>query len=228
MGTLGYVAIIWALLKMDIPALPPAANRGSAIASFNAGIRFVAGSPIISTLLVMALAANLFGRAFQGIMPAVAEEILHVGESELSLLISLMGIGALTGGFLLAAMASTEGQMRLMLGGLFVFAASVIGMAVSPIYAFSLGLMFVIGVSSTFFSSSLRSTIQLQAPGHMQGRVMSLWTVMFLGMGPLGGLFLGMVADGIGLTPALTIMNLIGLGIVLTMAFSRRVIRERI
>ncbi len=57
---------------------------------------------------------------------------------------------------------------------------------------------------------------------------MSLWTVMFLGMGSLGGLFLGMVADGIGLTPALTIMNLIGLGIVLTMAFSRRVIRERI
>ncbi len=124
-------------------------------------------------------------------------------------------------------MASAELQMRLMLADLVVFAASVIVIALSSIFALSLGFMFVIGVSSTFFSSSLRSTMQLQTPGHMQGRIMILLTVMFLGMGPLGGLFLGAVAERIGLPEALTIMNLIGLGLVLTLALSRGAIRER-
>lgn len=227
-GALGYAAIIWALLKMDIPPPTPREPGERPISNFVSGIKYSAASPIISALLLMALGANLFGRSSQGIMPAVAEEILHVGESELSLLLSLMGFGALAGGFLLAAVAGSGGQTRLMLGGMIAFAVFTVGLAVNPYFPLSLAFMFLIGVGSTFFSSSLRTTMQLETPGHMQGRVMSLWTVMFLGMGPLGGLFLGIVADAVGLTPALIVMSLIGVTIVFTVAFTRRAIRERI
>ena len=228
LGAVGYAAIIWALLKMDIPPPAPPERREHPIANFMAGIKYAVASPVISALLLMAFAANLFGRSFQGIMPAVAEEILRVGESELSLLLSLMGFGALAGGFILAAVAESGGQTRLMLGGMLVFAVFTVGIALSPYLPLSSAFMFVIGVSSTFFSSSLRTTMQMETPGHMQGRVMSLWTVMFLGMGPLGGLFLGMAADWLGLSPALVIMTAIGLVIVSVVALTRPALRARL
>ena len=139
-----------------------------------------------------------------------------------------MGFGALAGGFILAAVAESGGQTRLMLGGMLVFAVFTVGIALSPYLPLSSAFMFVIGVSSTFFSSSLRTTMQMETPGHMQGRVMSLWTVMFLGMGPLGGLFLGMAADWLGLSPALVIMTAIGLVIVSVVALTRPAIRDRL
>jgi MFS family permease len=107
-----------------------------------------------------------------------------------------MGVGALSGALLLASRARPS--RRLLVGGAFAFGVITVALALAPGYYAGLALIVLIGATAVLFTSTTNALLQLNAADAMRGRVMALWSVVFLGSTPFGGLITGFLAHGIG------------------------------
>jgi MFS family permease len=200
-----FIAIIYALLKIRIPARKPAALRANLKESFTEGFRYTFQSVPIRTLLILLAVMSLVGFPFLILLPAFAKEILHGGPDTLGFLVSALGAGALTGALYMAGRKSVLGLGRIIsvfafLMGLALSAASFTG----HLYI-SLIIFFVGGLSMILSIASINTMIQTIADEDKRGRVMSFYSVALMGTTPIGNLLAGSVASGIGISYTLLI-----------------------
>ncbi|HEY8866200.1 MAG TPA: MFS transporter, partial [Solirubrobacteraceae bacterium] len=131
---------------------------------------------------------------FQVVLPLLATGPLHGGASTYGFMTSAMGAGAVIGG-LVVARRMKVGLRSLTLLAL-VFSATITGVALAPSLAPALAALLVMGAASTAFLSTSASTLQLASLPHFRGRVMSLWSVAFLGSTAIGGPLIGAISEG--------------------------------
>jgi MFS family permease len=158
------------------------------------GLRYVSSRRPLVLLLLLTAVTSVFGRSFGQLMPVFAPDVLHVGPDGLGLMYSAPGAGTLVGGLVLAALGSVP-RRQLVNGATVVFTLAVLGFAASRSYALSIGLLFVTGLAGTAAGATIATLLQAQSPGRLRGRVMSLQTLAIIGMGPLGGLISGALAQ---------------------------------
>ena len=192
-NAVSYIAVLSALFMMRSAELHPAAMVARAKGQIAAGFRYVKSNPILrDTLLMMAIIGTLTYE-FTVILPLFAQFTFHSGASGYAALTIAMGLGSMIGGLYSANRKKTTAKM-LALAALF-FGITMLIAAIAPTLAFALIAMVLVGFFSIIFMSLGNVILQLESDPRMRGRVMSLWTVAFLGSTPIGGPIIGWIGQ---------------------------------
>ena len=193
-----YIAVIVGLLMMSVPPRERPGRNASGLESVMEGFRFVTGTgPILALLLLLGL-VSLTGMPYAVLMPIFADRILHAGASGLGLLMGSTGVGALAATLVLAAKREVRGLGRWITIASTGFGASLILFAFSRSLFLSVALLLPAGFSMLLQMSSSNTLIQTMVPDELRGRVMSVYSMMFMGMAPFGALLAGAIANHIG------------------------------
>ena len=163
-------------------------------------------------LLLMAFVGT-FGYNFSTALPLLAKFVLDVGSVGFGAMTAVLGIGSLLAA-LAIAYTRRAGERQILLGG-GVFSVLLILVGVSRWFVVTLPLLVILGFAAIIFSASANTRLQLLAPGHLRGRIMSLYVLLFAGSTPIGAFLLGNVAEAIGVQKAIVLFGTISaLGIV--------------
>lgn len=193
-----YVAVIAGLLSMSAIAHARVTLPTSAGVAILEGFRFVRRTMPVRRLLLLLGLVSLMGMPYAVLMPIFADRILHSGASGLGYLMGCSGVGALFGALMLAMRNGLRGLGRwvaLSSGG---FGASIILFAVSHWFWLSAALLVPAGFCMMVQMASSNTLIQAMVPDHLRGRVMAIYSMMFMGMAPIGALLAGGLANTIG------------------------------
>lgn len=192
-----YFAVLTSLLLMKIK-IEIRPRTGSTISNIVEGFSFVVkNSPIRALLLLLGL-VSLMGMPYAVLMPIFADKILGGGSSTLGYLMGASGFGAVSAALLLASRREVFG-----LGRWVAFASSGLGLSLilfsfSEVFWLSALLLIPVGFSMMTQMSSSNTLIQSMVPDELRGRVMSVYSMMFMGMAPLGALMAGSLAEILG------------------------------
>ena len=194
-----YIAVIASLVAMKItPLVVEKKARTGALEQFREGFRYVAGfMPIRSILLLLAF-VSLVGMPYTVLMPVFANEILHGGPNTLGLLMASTGVGAVTGAMILAARKSVLGLGRWIPFSAALFGAGLIAFSFSRAIPLSVLLLVITGLGFMVNMAVSNTLIQTMVDEDKRGRVMSFYTMAFMGTSPFGSLLAGSLADKIG------------------------------
>jgi MFS family permease len=199
LDSVSYLAVIASLLAMRItPRQTKHLREAKMLQQLREGWKYAAGfAPIRKVLILLAL-VSLVGMPYTVLMPVFANEILHGGPNTLGLLMAASGVGALSGALLLAARKSVLGlgkYIPLMAGA---FGAGLIAFSFSRVLWLSLLLMVVTGLGFMVQMAASNTVLQTIVEEDKRGRVMSFYTMAFMGAAPFGSLLAGSVANRIG------------------------------
>jgi MFS family permease len=197
-NAVSYVAVIASLLMMKLTAARRAPTRMSALASIAEGFRFVTHKAPVRALLLLLGLISLMGMPYAVLMPIFADQILHGGASGLGLLMGASGVGALAGALSLAARGGLRGLGRWVAFSSAGFGASVILFSLSRSFWLSAALLLPVGFSMMIEMASSNTLIQAMVPDALRGRVMAVYSMMFMGMAPIGALLAGALAQRLG------------------------------
>jgi predicted MFS family arabinose efflux permease len=193
------LAVAFALVSSVVmPPRPPRAAAGRGVFD---GIRLIVSRPDLRGLFLLASIPTLFVFPYIGFLNVFARDILHIGAEGLGLLMAVSGAGAVVGSLLVAAVARTEGNGRLLLGLTVLYGAPIVLVALSRTLWITLPMLFLAGVLGAAFMSGNNAMIQHRVSDDVRGRVMGAYMLTW-GFMPLGSLPMGMLADRIGISTA--------------------------
>jgi MFS family permease len=193
-----YIAVIVGLLLMHVEPRERVVQTGSTLAHVLEGFRFVLDSPAVHALLMLLGVVSLTGMPYAVLMPIFADRILHGGAAGLGWLMGASGVGALAGALLLASRENLKGLSRWVAVAATCFGAGLVAFAFSRNLHLSEVLLVPIGFAMMIQMGSSNTLIQSMAPDRLRGRVMSVYSMMFMGMAPIGSLLAGAAADRFG------------------------------
>ena len=206
-----YIAVIIGLLMMRVP--PRAGARaGTSLAHVLEGFRFVRNTAPIRALLVLLGVVSLVAMPYTVLMPIFADRILHGGARGLGILMGATGVGALAGALTLASRTGVHGLGRWVTLSCAGFSLSLIAFALSRNFWLSAAFLVPVGFSMMLQMSSSNTLIQAMVPDELRGRVMSVYSMMFMGMAPFGALLGGAVADRLGAPLAVVMGAIVAMG----------------
>lgn len=197
-NAVSYVAVLIALLAMRVT--PPARTRPPqhVLHELREGLVYAFGSPAIRALLLLLAVVSLAAMPLSVLMPVFAKEVLHGGPGTLGMLTAAMGLGALGGSLVLAARKSVLGLGRQIAWAGSVVGLGLFGFALSGELWLSLVLLAITGFAMMIGMAASNTILQTIVEDDKRGRVMSLYTMAFLGTAPLGSLLAGFLASHIG------------------------------
>ena len=198
-NTVSYLAVIMALLAMKLPKKSDESARQFSIAhSLVEGLRYtLATVPIRDVLLLLGL-VGFMGMPYMTLMPVFAAEIHKSGADALGLMLGAVGFGALIGALFLAQRATVLGLGRIIVIATLGFGLGLIVFTVSRVFWLSLVILMGVGFGWMVLIAASNTALQTLADNEMRGRVMSLFSMMLVGMAPFGSLLAGWLADRIG------------------------------
>jgi predicted MFS family arabinose efflux permease len=199
LDAVSYLAVIASLLAMKItPRRTKRTDDANVLQQLREGWRYAFSfAPIRNVLLLLAL-VSLVGMPYTVLMPVFANEVLHGGPNTLGLLMAASGVGALAGALFLAARKSVLGlgkYIPLMAGA---FGAGLMVFSFSRMLWLSLLLMIVTGLGFMIQMAASNTVLQTIVEEDKRGRVMSFYTMAFMGTAPFGSLLAGSMAERIG------------------------------
>ena len=195
---ISYIAVILSLVLMRVPRTEEQRARTSMVTQLNEGWSYVAGfMPIRSILLLFAL-LSLMGWPFMVLMPVFAAKVLHGGPHTLGFLMGAVGVGSLGSALSLVMRRSVRGLTRVIPVAAVIFGIGLIAFGFSHYLWLSMLMMLITGFGMMQGLTCSNTIIQTLVDENMRGRVMSYYTMAFLGMAPFGSLLAGAMADGIG------------------------------
>ena len=196
-NSFSYVAVLIGLLLMKVRSVPRISNR-SPIEDIIEGFRWVNRTKIIRSLLLLIGVVSLVGMPYTVLMPVFADKILHGGARGLGILMGATGVGALFGALTLAAKTGIKGLGRWVTITCATLGISLFLFSFSTSFWLSAALLLPCGYSMMLQMACSNTLIQTIVPDHLRGRVMSLYSMMFMGMAPFGAFFGGALANRIG------------------------------
>jgi MFS family permease len=193
-----YLAVIASLLAMRLPAPTGKREITSMWTALQEGWTYVSGFLPIRTILMLFAVVSLMGMPFVVLMPIFAAKVLHGGPHTLGFLMGAMGVGALSSALSLAARKSVRGLIRMIPIAAVVFGLGLIGFGLSRVFWISMVMVLVAGMGMMQGMASSNTIIQTLVSEDKRGRVMSYYTMAFMGMAPFGSLLAGSMASAFG------------------------------
>ena len=193
-----YVAVIAGLLMMTLTPHRKVSLAGSPIKHVVEGFGFVMRTVPVRELLLLLGAVSLFGTPYAVLMPIFSDQVLHHGAGGLGLLMGASGVGALLAAFSLAARTRLRGLGRWVALSTAGFGASLILFGLSHSFWLSAGLLVPVGYAMMIEMAASNTLIQAMVPDNLRGRVMAVYSMMFMGMAPIGALIAGSLAQRYG------------------------------
>jgi MFS family permease len=210
---ISYIAVITGLLLMKLGALAVAGRETSPFEHAAEGFRFVRNTAPIRALLLLIALMSLVAMPYAVLMPIFAGNVYHRGARALGWLMGATGIGALLGALTLATKkGGVHGLGRWVAFASAGFAICLILFASAPWFWLSLAMLVPAGFCMMLQMSSCNTLIQSMVPDRLRGRVMAVYSMMFMGMAPIGALLAGFLAHHIGARWTVILGGVIGLG----------------
>ena len=212
---ISYIAVIISLLMMRLPALNPAAlaaqaNRASSsmVTQLKEGWDFVRGFTPIRTILLLFALNSFMGWPFTVLMPIFAAEVLKGGPHTLGFLMGALGVGSLASALSLVLRKSVRGLLKMIPIAAAIFGTGLVLFGLSHVLWLSMVLLLVVGFGMMQGLTASNTIIQTIVPEDKRGRVMSYYTVAFVGMAPFGSLMAGALAHLIGAATTVVISGI--------------------
>jgi MFS family permease len=193
-----YVAVLAGLLAMSVERRARAGSPGGSLESLAEGFRFVWGTAPIRALLLLLGLVSLTGMPYTVLMPVFADQVLRGGAQALGWLMGASGVGALAGTLMLASRKELRGLGRWITLACVGFGLSMVAFGLSRWLWLSVPLLVPVGFSMMLQMASSNTLIQAMVPDALRGRVMAVYTMMFMGMAPVGALLAGVAASHLG------------------------------
>jgi len=208
-----YIAVIAGLLLMRLDHVRRASHSGrSALADIADGSRFVGRTAPVRDLLLLLGVVSLTAMPYAVLMPVFADVIFHGDATTLGLLTGASGVGALGGALSLAMRRGVRGLGMWIAVSTFVFGVTLVLFSSSHIFWLSAALLVPAGAAMMVQMAASNTLIQSMVPDHLRGRVMAVYSMMFMGMAPFGALFAGWMAERAGAPRTVAIGGLICVG----------------
>jgi MFS family permease len=188
-----FIAMILALRGMDPERLhaAPVANREPG--AIRAGLRYVRRTPELLVPLALMALVGTFGFNFQVVLPLLAKFSFDSGAMTYASLVSAMAVGSIAGALVNGHRGRTG--PRLIAGGALAFGVSALLAAAMPNLLLEIPMLALLGAAAVIFAATINSTLQLAVSSEMRGRVMALYSVVFLGSTPIGAPIAGWLAE---------------------------------
>lgn len=196
-NAVSFIAVITGLLMMTMER-PRLSLEGSPLQNILEGFKFVGRNGPVRALMLLLGLVSFTAMPYAVLMPVFADQILHGGAAALGILMGCSGLGALGGALTLAMRKTIAGLSRWVATACMAFGAALILFSLSRSLWLSTLLLVPVGFSVMIEMASSNTLIQSMVPDQLRGRVMSVYSMMFMGMAPFGALLAGSVAHKIG------------------------------
>jgi len=202
----GMILALWLMEPAQLKAPPPAPRERGAI---RAALRYVRRTPELAVPLALMALVGTFGLNFQVILPLLAQFSFAGGASAYATLVAAMGAGSVLGALATGAHGRTDA--RLIAGAALAFGSLALLAAAMPSLVLEVPVVALLGASAVTFAAAINSSLQLSVEPEMRGRVMALYSVVFLGSTPIGAPLAGWLAEAYDPRAALVLAALSGL-----------------
>ena len=219
---LSFIAVLYALFLMDEREFSHTAPIKKAAGQLKEGFRYIRSNPVLFDTLIMMSIIGTLTYEFAVSLPLLAEFTFHGTAETYAIITTALGVGAVLGG-LYVANAKNRSEKNLVISA-FLFGVTVLLAAVMPNFSLELLAIVLVGFFSINFLSNGNVILQLESLPEMRGRVMSFWTVAFLGSTPIGGPIIGWVGQYFGPRYSLLVG---GLAALLAAYFGLRSLQKR-
>ncbi len=204
-----FAVMIVALCRMQPELLRAAPEAGREPGAVRAALRHVAATPRLAVPLALMAIVGTLGYNFLTVLPLLAKFSFGGGPEVYASLVAAMAVGSVAGALVTAARGSTS-------AGLIAAAAMVFGVAsllaaAAPTLALELPVLALLGAATVTFAASINSYLQLEVRPDMRGRVMALYSIVFLGSTPIGGPIAGWLSEAFSPRAALVMAGVAGL-----------------
>jgi MFS family permease len=211
LNAVSFLAVLTALALVREEELRPVVRDHSArlVDGIRHAFSYAWNDPQLRLVLGVVTVVSTVGFNFHVLVPLLAADTLHVGPEGFGLLSAAFGLGALVGA--LAAATFREASWRLFTIGTASF--GVFALLLAPVHSeyLAAAVLVCVGISFTLFTANANALVQLTAPDHLRGRLISLYLFAFLGLAPVGGLFAGWLAQVGGTTLAFGVAGIVSL-----------------
>lgn len=193
---LSYLAVLGALWLMDPAELRAVAPTPRGRGQVRAGLRYVRTVPDLWVPMTMMAVVGTLAFNFQVVLPLLVERTYAGGDTQFTLLYSVLSLGSLVGALATARRRMVD--LAQVVVGSGAFGLAMLGLGAAPTLALAYPLAVVVGATSVAFMTSSTAIVQVRSDPSMRGRVLALQAILFLGSTPIGGPLLGLVCDGLG------------------------------
>lgn len=219
------VVMILALLRMDPARLHEAPVAPREAGAIRAGLRYVRRTPELAVPLALMALVGTFGFNFQVVLPLLAKFSFDGGAATYGALVAAMGVGSIAGALITGHQGKTG--PRLIAASALAFGAAAVGAAAMPALALEVPLLVLLGAAAVTFAATINSSLQLAVAPEMRGRVMALYSVVFLGSTPIGAPLVGWLSEAYDPRVALLLAGISGLVAAWAARASFKRLRER-
>ena len=190
-----FLAVIAGLLAMRFPKVDLQPRLAKPWQQFIEGFRYARGHQYIFYLLAIAAIFSVFGTAFNAILPAFVDQELHSNAAGYGTINACIGIGAVSAALFIAQSGKNIKRGVVLTTANLVYPFILALFAFNQVFILSMVLAVGLGIGFMLLFNNINSLLQLQVEDQMRGRVMSLYTISFLGLSPIGTLGIGLVAE---------------------------------
>jgi MFS family permease len=220
-----YIAVIIGLLMMRVKPSERRTHK-SPLEHISEGFRFVRDTAPIRAVLMMVALVSLVAMPYSVLMPVFAVKILHGTARTYGVLMGATGLGATTGALMLASRRGVRGLGKWVGVAGAGFGAGLILFSLSRWYWLSICVLVPMGFSMMTQMASANTLVQVMVPDRLRGRVMAVYSMLFMGMAPLGSLFYGAMVEHVGAPWTLRLGGIVA--IIGALAFSRTLPKIRV
>lgn len=224
LNAVSFLAVVIAVMLMR-PSSPSAQHGEPMMRAMRQGIVFLMHHPILRWIMLTFLATAIFTRPYSQMVPALAVNVLHAGARGLGWAVSAIGVGGFGGALVTAYFAQRERRSRLWLQAGLTMSFGVVALGFVPTLGASLPVLFLIGGGTMALLGATNTLIQMLAPETVRGRALSVYTMIAIGVVPLGSLVDGAIAAVIGLHAMFAVAGAFCAAVFLAAWFFRPVIR---
>lgn len=198
LNALSYIPVLVSLRMINLPYPQKGMPKTSMLQELKAGVSFAFGFPQVRVIILLLALISLVGMPYAVLLPVFARDILHGGPHILGFFNAASGIGAMTAALFLAARRTTTGMERSIPFAVGIFGVGLVFFSLSRYFFLSFFALIVVGFTMMVQLALSNTFIQTVVADNLRGRVMSIFSMSFMGAAPVGSLLAGVLADLIG------------------------------
>ncbi len=225
---ISFIGVVAALLSMRVKLAKRNKPEGSILEQLREGVHYAYNFRPVRYMILLVITTSIFGLPFQAFLPVFARDVLNGNSQMLGLLTGSIGAGALTGAFYLATRRTVAGLPQLIRFTAVLFAIGLMAFTFSDVAWLSLLLLYFTGFGMIVQFAATNTMLQTVVAEDKRGRVMSFYSMSFMGFTPLGSLLLGLIAGPAGVPYTIFFAAMLCLGSAMLFARKANYIRKEL
>ncbi|MFU2158225.1 MFS transporter [Caldisericum sp. AR60] len=173
------------------------------------GLKYILKIPIILIIFALFIVVNVFGLNFNVLVPTLVKQVFKLQSTDYGFLMSMMGVGALTGSLFLAVISYKGVKHFYLFGGALVLGLTLLLTGLFPNYYLTIAFTTLSGFSMVLFLNTANTLLQMESSEEFRGRVMSIYSLIFLGFTPFGALLTGTLSEKISVQFTYSLVGMI-------------------